>query len=559
MSPFLPPRTQGAWLFFLPMLVASLLVVMALPSHYAQARGLGASTPRYGGTLRVAYHYEWLPLDPATGYDAFTWVGERAIFNALLNYAPGQGLAGAKLVPDLAVRMPTISTDGLHYTFTLRHGVMFQAPVNREVTAADVKYSIERALSAQTQGPMYQSPFWSALAGTDAFWNKKAPHISGIVVADRYTVRFDLSQPSLSFLNVLAMPFADVVPHEWVAKEGAKFGHNPVGTGAYTLQKWVPGQELVLQRNPHYFHAGLPYISTVVVQFGVNEHLQVLRVQKGQLDIAGDLVTSTDLAALKASPQTAQYLVSSPDIAVFYLAMNMQMAPFQGNLALRQAINMAIDRQRIARLLAGRAIPAGGIIPQTMPGHSANYTGYPYSVSQARALLAKAGYKPGQLHVQLTFIQNPDYEKVVASIQQDLQAIGIVLTTRELSSDTVYTLMGKPHTVPFVLATWGEDYPDPSDFFDPILSCAAAQATSGSTNVAFYCNSAVDALGNAARGNPNQTQRYHQYQQMERLVMADAPWVPLYNDVLWDARSPRVHGFYIHPVWPYIYEQYWLS
>jgi ABC-type oligopeptide transport system substrate-binding subunit len=102
-----------------------------------------------------------------------------------------------------------------------------------------------------------------------------------------------------------------------------------------------------------------------------------------------------------------------------------------------------------------------------------------------------------------------------------------------------------------VLAPWGQDYPDPSDFFDPILSC------SGGSNAAFYCNPAVDALGNKARANPNSTVRYAQYRQMERMVMAGAPWVPLYDGVLYDFHGSHLGGFYIHPVWPFVYAQYY--
>ncbi|GAC1430971.1 MAG: hypothetical protein NVSMB65_04470 [Chloroflexota bacterium] len=176
-----------------------------------------AAAARYGGTLHTAFDADFSTLDPAVGYDPFTWTGEHAIFDGLLDYAPGVGARGAQLQPQLAAALPTVSANGLVYTFTLRQGVLFQAPLNREVTAADVRYSIERALSpAMPNAAMNGSPFWSSLQGTAAFWSKKAPHISGITVRGRYGISFRLTAPDRAFLNVLTLSFASVVPEEWV-------------------------------------------------------------------------------------------------------------------------------------------------------------------------------------------------------------------------------------------------------------------------------------------------------------------------------------------------------
>src|SRR5205807_2149427 len=98
-------------------------------------------------------------------------------------------------------------------------------------------------------------------------------------------------------------------------------------------------------------------------------------------------------------------LVGVRDIGVWFLSMNMQMAPFKGNLKLRRAFNMAINKAHIVRLLNGRALPMNGVLPPTMPGANPKFTYYRYTPTAARALLAQAGYKPGQLSLPMTYIQ----------------------------------------------------------------------------------------------------------------------------------------------------------
>jgi ABC-type transport system substrate-binding protein len=446
--------------------------------------------------------------------------------------------------------MPTITNGGRVYTIHLRRGVRFAPPVRREVTAADFKYSIERALAKSTAGPMYQSPFFSPIAGTAAFWSGKAAHISGIRVLGRYTIQFRLNTPDIAFENILALPFADAVPREIVARYGNKhFSDHAVGTGPYELQSWQHGRQMVLVRNPLYFRRGLPHVPRVVIQFNIDDHLQILRAERNQLDLPGNLVTSADYLALRTGHYRKQ-LVSLPDIGVWYLAMNTQMAPFKNNLTLRRAFNMAIDRARIIRFVNGRAVPMYGILPPTMPGANPSFRYYKYDPATAAKLVREAGYPPGKLQLTMLYISEPDSDRVADSIRSDLAAIGVKVTLKGVSADTAYNIVYTPGKTQFTLFHWGQDYPDPSDFFDPILSCKA------SSNAAQFCDPAVDRLGDSARADTNRAHRYMTYRKMELAVMAQAPWVPLYADILYEFHSARVKGFFYHPVWPFLYEQY---
>jgi ABC-type transport system substrate-binding protein len=512
-----------------------------------------AGSPRVAvQTLTAAFHDDFTTLDPAQGYDPFSWTGEHEIFDTLLGYANASGVAGTKLAPDLAAALPEVSHGGRWYTFQLRHNVRFSPPVNRVVTSADVQFSIERALAKSTAGPMYQSPFWSPLSGTTPFWNGKAAHISGIHVLGRFGIQFRLSSPDLAFENVLALPFAAAVPHETVTRYGKTFSDHVVGTGPYMLQSWAHGRQMVLIANPNYFRPGIPHIPRVVIQFGVDEHLQILRAEKGQLDLPGNLVTSTDYLALRTSSHAGQ-LTPTKDIGVWYVAMNTKLAPFKGNVTLRRAFNDAIDKQHILRLINQRGFVVNGILPATMPGANPNFTYYKYDPALAAKELKQAGYKPGRLKLTMLFIESPDTDKVADAIQADLSRIGVSITLKPVSANTAYNLVYTPGKSVLTLFHWGQDYPDPSDFVDPILTCAA------SSNAAFYCNPKVDQLANQARGDTNTAHRYATYRQIEKLVMADAPWVPLYCDIFYDFHGTRVKNFFVHPVWPFLYDQYRLS
>ena len=525
-------------------------LILACSSFLAPSAARAHQPAAPANTLTAAFDADFSTLDPAIGYDPFSWTGEHAIFNALLGYANAPGRAGTHLVPDLAASMPAVTNGGRIYTFHLRRGVRFSPPVNREVTASDFQYSIERALAKSTNGPMYQSPFFSPISGSKAFWSGRARHIRGIHVLNRYAIQFRLDTPDLAFENILALPFAAVVPREIVARYGNKrFRDHVVGTGPYMLQSWQHGRSMVLVRNPTYFRRGLPRVPRVVIQFNVDDHLQILRAERNQLDLPGNLVTSTDYLALRNGP-TRRQLVGIRDIGVWYLAMNTQMAPFKNNLTLRRAFNMAIDKRRLIRLLNGRAVPMDGILPPTMPGSNPSFHYYRYDPAAAARMVRQAGYKPGALHLTMLYISSPDSDKVADSIQSDLAAVGVKVSLKGVSSDTAYGIVYTPGKTAFTLFHWGQDYPDPSDFFDPILSCGA------SSNAAQYCNPAVDAIGNRARADTNRQHRYLLYRQMELRVMADAPWVPLYADVLYEFHSARVKGFYYHPVWPFSYDQY---
>jgi len=142
-------------------------------------------------------------LDPAIGYDVTSWSFEYMVFNGLVDYGKE-----TEIIPKIAESLPEVSQDGKVYTFRLKRGVRFHN--GREVTAQDFKYSIERILDPATTSPGAQ--FFTLIEGVKAFREKKAKEVAGIVAKYPYTLTFRLLHPDLTFLHILAMPFAFVVP-----------------------------------------------------------------------------------------------------------------------------------------------------------------------------------------------------------------------------------------------------------------------------------------------------------------------------------------------------------
>ena len=350
------------------------------------------------------------------------WQIEHDIYQGFLQYAHEPGEAGTELIPCLATEVPSvenggISADGTVYTFHLREGVRFQPPVSREVTAADFKYSFERMMR-EPRAPA--TSFYMGVVGAGRFMKGKADEITGYKVVDDSTVEVTLESPDLSFLNAITMDFCDVVPREWVEKWGSEFNRNPLGTGPFVFQKWTPGQEIVLTRNPDYWEEGKPYLDGVNYQLSFNPPTALLKLERGEVDVLGDGVPVADIPRVKADPKLSELVYSQPLVAISYMFMNAQMEPFN-DVKVRQALSWAINRDKLVKLQAGQAVSLWQFYPQGMPGHVQDKVYYGYDPAKAKQLLAEAGYPDGFETMLYTDNVDPN-PKLWQSVQADLAA-----------------------------------------------------------------------------------------------------------------------------------------
>jgi ABC-type transport system substrate-binding protein len=546
----------------------ALLVVGALALVAIVALGIGltacgsgggtstqaSGTPQKGGTLVVTFQADPQYLDPALDFEGNGWAMEHLVFNCLVGYATDTGTPGTKLTPDLATAVPTATNGGKTYTFKIRQGVKFAPPVDREVTAQDFKYSIERMMSlpkAPAKG------YYGMIVGATDFAAGKAKEITGIKVLDASTLQVDLNTPDPTLLNVMAMPFAAAVPKEWVDKWGDQFTKHPLGTGPFYCDHWTPGTEIVFKRNPNYTLTDDVYLDEVKIQLSVTPTTAVLKLQSGEADVLGDYIPPADYVRVNADPKWKKQVVETPAIALDYLFMNRNVKPFD-NLQVRQAISHAINRDKLVKLLSGTADPLTQIYPAGMPGHVDGSAGefYNYDPAKAKEMLAAAGFANGFSTTLESHNVDP-WPKVIQSLQNDLAQVGIKAEIKTMNKDAYWTRIGKATAVGIGLNDWWQDFPDPSDYVIPLFS--KSSAIDEGTNPSFWWDPAVETELTQAQSMTDPAARIALFQTMQQQIMDQAPAVPLYQPKLNTMFSTRTGGGYLHPVWIFDFQHYWVS
>ncbi len=555
-------RHHFKWTVLLLALAATGLVVLAAgcgSSTTSSSATPAGTTPKYGGTLTAAYQGEPTGLDPAVAWELESWSIEHCIFNQLITYGPKPG--APVLGPDIATVVPSVANGGITnggktYIFHLRHGVMFQAPVSREVTAADFKWSLERMLNPKMSPRAPAGYLYASIVGADALEAGKAAHASGIKVLDRYTLEIDLTQPDYVFNDVMSLPFAAVLAKEWVAKySNAAIARHPLGTGPFVFDHWTSGQEIVLKRNPNYFLKGHPYLDELKFEFASSITTALLQLEAGQVDVLGDGIPSGQVVQVMSNPTWKSQVTTAPQIAWYYVFMNVRVKPFN-NVLVRQALNYAVDTAKIQKLFYGQAQPLNQVLPVGMPGHIDGATFYTYDPAKAKQLLSQAGYPNGFSVTLYTHNVDP-MPKLAESIQNDLEQVGIKVQIKQMAKAPYWGLIeSQKANVPIGLTDWYMDYPDPSDWIGPLFSKSSAM-TDGGANVSWWWNQQVEDLYAKAQGMALGPDRTRLFEQMQQIIMQQAPIVPLYQPIFTTMSSKQTGGFYTSIAWTFEFPRYW--
>ncbi|RVG63928.1 ABC transporter substrate-binding protein [Sinorhizobium meliloti] len=499
---------------------------------------------KQGGEMTVTYKDDVSTLDPAIGYDWQNWSMIKSLFDGLMDYVPGT----TELRPDLAESYE-ISEDGKIFTFKLRKGVKFHN--GRELTAQDVKYSIERVVNPATQSP--GAGFFATIKGVEEASAGKGGELSGITVQDPHTIRFELTRPDATFLHVMALNFAHVVPKEGVEKHGADFGKNPVGSGAFKLAEWTLGQRLVFERFTDYWNEGLPKLDRITFEVGQEPVVALLRLQNGEIDVPGDGIPPAKFVEVTNDPNFKDLIIRGGQLHTGYVTMNVKMAPFD-KVEVRKAVNMAINKDRILRIINGRAVAANQPLPPSMPGYAKDYAGYAYDPEGAKKLLEQAGLGDG-FSTELYVMNTDPQPRIAQAIQQDLKAIGITASIKSLAQANVIAAGGEENQAPMIWSggmAWIADFPDPSNFYGPILGCGGA--VPGGWNWSWYCNEELDkkaAEADAIADPAKAAEREALWRDIYLKIMEDAPWAPIFNEERFTIRSERIGGddkLFVDPV-----------
>jgi len=493
-----------------------------------------------GDYLRLADQDDVPTLDPARGYDTASWEFEDMLFSTLVDYDEA-----GQLIAELATEWE-VSADQRTYTFHLRADARFTN--GRPVEAADIRFGIVRVLDPATRSP--GAEFFRGIAGADGC-QSSACAVSGIEVLDAHTVRFRLREIDPLFLHKLAMPFAAAVPPEEVARWGEDFARHPVGSGPFILKEWAAGRHLIFVRNSNYFVAGVPRLAGVLRLVAVNDDLAWLKYESGELDVSN--IPPAEFPRVRREERYQPLLRRITTMRTSYLGMNCEMAPFS-DVRVRRAMNFAVNKEKLLRLINNRGVVAKAFVPPNMPDYYSPVSGYAFDPDRARRLLADAGY-PSGFSTTLWVRSDEGALRLAQSVQQDLADVGVRIRIKAIAWGPFLEAVRTADLVPFFSLGWEADFPDPSNFLEVLLHSKHI----GTNNNTNYRNPEVDRLLDAAGRAGDATARIQLLEEAEARAAADAPWVFLYHPVTYRIVHSRVRDFELHPLRPPRYNRTWLT
>ncbi len=517
----------------------------------------------HGGTLRV------LSNESLTGLSGLDTASFAAMARAYARTLYGYNLAGppdqvSVPVPDIASGPPKLSADRRTYTFTLRPGVRYAPPVNREVTAQDFITAIQRLYDKKT--PSYGQQYADLIAGAAAFGAGKARRISGLAAPDARTLTITLDQPAEDLLSILTMSFFAPVPGEYAADYavGANYDGHVVGSGPYTPATYIPGRLVVLDRNPNWDAATDPlrkaWVDRIEVKVGVGIASIQRAIERGEADLSLDShVPQTQLAALRADPERSRRLAVKPTGNLRFLVLGTHRgAGAIADVRVRQAVNYAVDKVAYRDAIAGRFAPTGELASTILAPGSLGYRRYDLyptpggrgDPAKARALLAKAGYPKG---VTLTFVTwgSGRHMDTLEPVEESLARAGIRLKVKTFEE---YDLWDKSLAIPakrlehqLGQSVWRLDYLGDNARQSIVTQYDSRIDPAVSGNFSEYHNPTVNRLIDRALAEPDRDRRAAMWGQIDQRIMRDAPMVPLMWENFSFLWASRVHGWVYDP------------
>jgi len=530
---------------------AGLLVAASSAGTSTKTAPVKAGHAVAGGTFNVELSTDVDYTDPGLDYLSSGWEIQYATACKLLNYPDKPAPAGSQLVPEVAAGFPTITNSGKLYTFTIRPGFKFST--GQAVTAGSFVDAFNRDANPKLQSPA--QPFMDVIAGADAVINGKASTISGVkAVGNKLIITLD--KPSPDLLSRLAMPFFQAINPQLSASLDPNGVDAPAGCGPYYVAARTANKSITLKKNPYY--KGTRPHNVNEIDYKIGNTLDVIQqnVESG----------STDYAAQGLNPQAwaplaAKYGVNKgrvyikPYLGIRYLAMNNDRPLIKGNLALRQAVNWAIDRRALINQGGfGSGDRLVQILPPGMAGFRQCKTGpapcYPINVTAATVAKAQAlakGHTGDGKAVLWT--NNRGAAPLQAQIYQfNLKQIGLDVEVDQFARAVQIEKEGtRGAAFDFTTEGWIADYADPFDFMNVLLSGDSLHA-SNNNNVAYFNDPKYNkAMLAASRlvGNP----RYNTYGALDVDITKNAaPWASraTINDQIFV--SARTGCFTFNPV-----------
>jgi len=494
-------------------------------------------------------------LDPAaaSNFENISLVNQ--LFNGLV-----QMDEQLNVLPSIA-KSYTISSDGKTYSFTLRQDVFFHDNIcfdggnGRKVVAKDFEFSFTR---------LFDSKVSSATSLMDIIDRSERTNYNGFSSPNDSTFIIYLVKPFSAFMNVLTMKYFSVVPFEAIDYYQNKFRNNPVGTGPFVFKTWQEGTKLVLIKNPNYFETDnegtrLPYLDALTVSFIKDRETAFMELLNGKFDMlsGADAFNASEVldkeGYLRAFYKKKFYLQRETFLKTDYIGILVdEKLPQVKNSPLRfqkirQAINYGFDRSKMIRYLRnnlGKAAHAGFIPPGLKSYDTAAVIGYSYKPEKTAALLQEAGFPNGKGLPEITLHITEDHKEQTEFIQSQLAKNNI---RTQISVEKPSVLRQAVNRGDYLLfkKSWVADYADEENFMSLFYS---KNFSPKGVNFFHYKNETFDSLYENALATNDIEEKTKLYQQMDQLVVNDAPVIALYYDEVVRLVSHRVKNLKTNPM-----------
>jgi peptide/nickel transport system substrate-binding protein len=488
-----------------------------------------------GSTFTYGRGADSVSLDPINATDGESFVVTRQVMDTVLSFEPGT----TDVIPSLATEIPEAEDGGRVYTFNLREGVKFHDGETLDAEAVVFNYDRWRLTDNEFHtgggGGSSNFSYYSIMfAGFD-----DDSFIENVEAVDDLTVRFTLREPLAPFLRNVAMsPFAIASPKA-IQDDVEGFWQNPVGSGPFRFESWNRGSEVRLNANDDFWGKDLspeeggggPNVDTIVIRSIPDNTARVAALSGGELDGADGLLPD-DVPTVEENEDLK--VLERPPLNIAYLALNCQKEPFN-DVNVRRAMTHAINVKEIVSSFFGdTGQVASNAMPPTVPYFREATQPYEYNPDEARRLLEEAGYGDG-LDIELWYMPiprpyMPDGQGVAQAMQRDLEEVGInaKLVTREWTTYLEETGTGAHDAA---MLGWSGDNGDPDNFLNALLSSTGA-TEENAQNIAYYKNPELDDILRQGATTVDEEKRRTLYEQAQKIIYDDAPWVPIeYADV----------------------------
>ena len=451
-----------------------------------------------------------------------------------------------KPVPGAAKAAPTLSSDGLTYTYTLRDGLKYSD--GSAVTAKDFAYGFTRLCDPTTAGEYAFTGY--IIAGCEA-WNTMDPKSAtqaelaaakaklGIKVNGDKDISFTLTEKAPYFNSIAALWVGVPVRESDVTKGGDKWTEPAtfIGNGPFKLTEWKHNEKMVYERNDNYrTPAALKKWTKVMIN---ESAVAFAAYQNNELDAVG--VGAEQLRTIEGDADLKAQTVDVGGSCTIYVGFNNARAPFD-DANVRMAFAKSFDRDAYIKdvALIGKAANAGGFIPPGMPGYDKDDTAQKFDPAAAKALLAKSKYANTDTmkNLKFTYSASAANKTRIEWLQQQWQTnLGVNVAPDPVDATTYTSLVKKPETTPLMFRLgWCADYPDQQDWLTTVFHSQSTVTHVG------YKNATFDANVRKADADPNPESRDKTYQDASRQLSNDAAAAWWYYSATKYLRKPWLKG-----------------